>query len=837
MDVSLMGRIYALIRGHFGRTAVLSTRRVAIPLIASVATALMFVALAPTAQAAQPPSPASLAVSGLTSVAAGTQQTVTVRELLFGFPNVFYRGTVVLTSTDAQAALPARYTFTAADHGVHSFAVTLKTSGSQTVTATDAAVSAIKGSQTVTVSAAAAKTLSLSGLGNQTAGASQSPVLTVRDAFHNIATGYRGQVHFSSTDGVAGLPTNYRFTASDAGTHTFTKAVMLKTAGAQTVTATDTATSTLTASQTVTISPGPAASLGLTGLANGPAGVPQSPVLTVRDAFHNVATGYRGRVHFTSTDGHAVLPVDYTFTAGDAGTHTFTNAVTLKTAGAQTVTATDSAHGLVISSPSLTITPAAALTLRVTNLAGAVAGTLQSAIVTAYDAYGNVAAGYLGTVHFTSTDLNAVLPGDYTFTAADAGTHTFTNEVTLITAAAQTVTATDAAHGLVGSSPSLTITPAAAQTLQVTGPADKSVVAGTPQSATVTAYDAYGNVAAGYLGTVHFTSTDLNAVLPGDYTFTAADAGTHTFTNEVTLITAAAQETVAVTDTATITLAASQTVAVGPAATVSINATINESAVSAIDGQTVDFSVTVNAVDQYGNNAPPTSPVNLNVTNSFTDQSIFDQPVDLDNGPVTMGFPVLVTGSAIEIAAFPAMDPSTGILLTGSIVEMIAVQPTVQLNVTSINPDGTYIGALDVPDLTEGLVPSSVMFDTNSVTTSGGITSIPITAETTGGDEISATAMLTTPLDPSGTLVVGNPGPTTSLTVTSCLNGTQGGPANGTAVPSGVSCESGFSNVTVDVPVTPTVILSNLETAALFDVASVLCVAKDAAPVNGSCGS
>ena len=46
---------------------------------------------------------------------------------------------------------------------------------------------------------------------------------------------------------------------------------------------------------------------------------------------------------------------------------------------------------------------------------------------------------------------------------------------------------------------------------------------------TVTAYDAYGNLATGYVGTVHFTSSDPKAVLPANDTFTAADAGVHTF--------------------------------------------------------------------------------------------------------------------------------------------------------------------------------------------------------------------------------------------------------------------------------------------------------------------
>ena len=39
-----------------------------------------------------------------------------------------------------------------------------------------------------------------------------------------------------------------------------------------------------------------------------------------------------------------------------------------------------------------------------------------------------------------------------------------------------------------------------------------------PGNFTVTAYDPYGNVATGYSGTVQFTSSDSQAVLPGNYT-------------------------------------------------------------------------------------------------------------------------------------------------------------------------------------------------------------------------------------------------------------------------------------------------------------------------------
>ena len=49
--------------------------------------------------------------------------------------------------------------------------------------------------------------------------------------------------------------------------------------------------------------------------------------------------------------------------------------------------------------------------------------------MTMADAYGNAATSYAGTVHFSSTDAQAGLPSDYTFTAADAGSHTFSAEL------------------------------------------------------------------------------------------------------------------------------------------------------------------------------------------------------------------------------------------------------------------------------------------------------------------------------------------------------------------------------------------------------------------------
>ena len=51
-----------------------------------------------------------------------------------------------------------------------------------------------------------------------------------------------------------------------------------------------------------------------------------------------------------------------------------------------------------------------------------------------------------------------------------------------------------------------------------------AVAAGTAFDLTVTAYDAWGNVATGYTGTITFTSSDpdLGLILPADFTFTTA---------------------------------------------------------------------------------------------------------------------------------------------------------------------------------------------------------------------------------------------------------------------------------------------------------------------------
>ena len=174
------------------------------------------------------------------------------------------------------------------------------------------------------------------------------------------------------------------------------------------------------------------------------------------------------------------------------------------------------------------------------------AGVADSFTLTVTDGNGATLTGYVGTVHFTSSDPQAVLPADYTFTAADQGVHAFT--AAFKTAGGQFLGVNDAATpSTPGGEVSIQVAPAAASQFVLSG-FPTSITQGTAGGFTVTARDPYGNVATGYTGTVHFSSSDPLASLPADYTFTAADLGAHAFS--ATLNTVGA-ESLTATDTLT----------------------------------------------------------------------------------------------------------------------------------------------------------------------------------------------------------------------------------------------------------------------------------------------
>src|SRR5204863_4059455 len=126
------------------------------------------------------------------------------------------------------------------------------------------------------------------------------------------------------------------------------------------------------------------------------------------------------------------------------------------TSGAVTVNGTGAQAGLGVTYPSSTV-----------------AGITHDLTVFAADQFGNpVATPYTGTVHMSAAnDAQAIVPDDYPFLAGENGTHTFTNGATFKTVAGGTksITATDSANSFTGTQSGITVTPAAAFNLTVTG--------------------------------------------------------------------------------------------------------------------------------------------------------------------------------------------------------------------------------------------------------------------------------------------------------------------------------------------------------------------------------
>src|SRR4051812_43292957 len=176
-------------------------------------------------------------------------------------------------------------------------------------------------------------------------------------------------------------------------------------------------------------------SLGTTSVAAG-ATVPLT--VTVLDDAGNINPAFLGTVSIVSTDPRGSA-ITYQFTAADAGTHTFPTGMRLITSGTQSIMATAPFMGTGTQVVSVAV--GAAAKLGVTTAPATVAGDPLAVRVITLDAFGNMGAAYTGTVHFTSSDVQAGLPSDYPFTAEDGGIHTFS--ATLKTAGLRTITAAD----------------------------------------------------------------------------------------------------------------------------------------------------------------------------------------------------------------------------------------------------------------------------------------------------------------------------------------------------------------------------------------------------------
>lgn len=471
--------------------------------------------------------------------------------------------TVSITCSDPAATLPSDAPLV---NGTGSFNVTARTSGNQTITATNVSDgSKTAATDNVTVNPGPATQLVFAAQPSAAASAgvafAQQPVVLIADSFNNVRSNDALVVSASINSGIGNLLGSTGITSIN-GVATFTN---LACAGAGTNTILF-ASGALTpvVSGSIVVSPGsftrllallpgesiaPGTSTGRAGTASATAGVVTAVRVNATDTWFNPVSSVTDTVSLSSSDTNAVLPANAALVNG-----TNTLNLTFKTAGTQTVTASDVTDGTKTNNTdSVTVAPGpfAKLQLLVPGelaapgtasgktgaAANQVAAVAFNVTARGVDANWNVvsaASGTSFTIQITSSDPNAILPAN-----ADliSGTQTFS--VTLRTAGTATLTATDVDDGTKtpSTSPLLAVNAGSFSQLLIllpgesTAPGTASGKTGAPSSrtagvafnVTVNAVDAAWNPRSTN-DTVHLTSSDLNAVLPPDSALTNGSA-------------------------------------------------------------------------------------------------------------------------------------------------------------------------------------------------------------------------------------------------------------------------------------------------------------------------
>jgi hypothetical protein len=305
------------------------------------------------------------------------------------------------------------------------------------------------------------------------------------------------------------------------------------------------------------------------------------------------------------------------------------------------------------------------------------AGMAFNITVTALDMNNSSVATYSGTVLFSSSDAQAVLPASATITSG-----TGTGSVTLKTAGPQTITATGT-DSLTGTSSAIPVGSAPASTLTVST-AISITSTGTPFNFTVTAFDSFSNAAATYAGTVHFSSSDANAILPADSKLTN---GTGSF--PATLKSSGSQ-TIKATDTLTASLTGTSSAisASGPAthfsfapvAAASTRRTINIS-VNAVDASNNVSTGYTGTAHFSSSDAAAILPANATLqTGSGNFQITLETPGNQTVTATDTVTPSIAgTTTAIAVTATPALAITSGTPPVGTVAAQYGTTSTIYL--------------------------------------------------------------------------------------------------------------------------------------------------------------
>ena len=333
--------------------------------------------------------------------------------------------------------------------------------------------------------------------------------------------------------------------------------------------------------------------------------------------------------------------------------------LTSTTVGLKTVTASVQDEGGAVTlsarpTVEFILLPASKLAFTQVPTSGTAGDPLGTFEVSLQDAEGVTVAGAQPTVTLKlGAGPEATLLGTSTATAV-GGVARFTG--LRIEKAAKGYTLVASAPGL----PEVTSSPfevlASAPASFTLAPPGVPLQAGTGGTFGLSVFDAYGNLATAYTGTVHFTSDDALAQLPADFTFSAADAGHRDF--EGIALTQAGSRRVTVKDTVLASLTDTVEVAVLPGAAAKLAFSQQPLGASV----RAPFGVQVQVTDALGNVvSSPAVSVSLALNKS---------------GTLTGAAPVTTADGVARFSGLSIAQDNTGYVLTASASGLLAAQST-----------------------------------------------------------------------------------------------------------------------------------------------------------------
>ena len=467
--------------------------------------------------------------------------------------------------------------------------------------------------------------------------------MTAKDSFGNVATGFADTVKFSSTDAQAVLPPNSALTN---GTGTFS--ATLKTAGVSTITGTDTVNGSIAGiSGNITVSAGSATALVVTAPASATAGTAFNFTVTAKDSFGNVATGFADMVKFSSTDAQALLPANSALTNGSAAF-----SATLKTAGNQIITATDTVTSSITGS-SGNITVLAGSAAAITAFSGSGQSTsvgmafANPLVALVQDGFGNPVSGVTVTFTAPSSGASGMFSNSTAaiLAATDASGHASTTFTANTMAGGYAVTASTS--GVATSANFSLANLAGAITHLALTPATATITAGGNEVYLAEGLDIYNNPAGDVTSATMFTIApdgSCGTPNPGNNTCTATVAdmsgSSHTVTG--TYMNSA-------TGSASLTVNAA----------LPTQLVITSNALAIVAGQ-CSGNITVTSQDQYGNASNTSSATQVNLssasgTGKFYSDSTCQTQIPASNGKISVS---IAANSSSQTFAYEDTTPS-----------------------------------------------------------------------------------------------------------------------------------------------------------------------------------